>query len=513
MIPVTKNQIPVTKNQIIELTIHSLGHEGQGIGKYKDFTIFIAEALPGETILAKIIKVQKNYAIGKLLEIKSQQDIETESNMSSSNLMRGNMRITPRCEVANRCGGCQIQHMNYEAQLLFKQQVVIDNLERIGKIHNIKVHPTIGMDNPWNYRNKAQVPIGSVDNRELTEQYNQQRKHNERGKLNKLISGFYAARSHTIIPFDTCAIQHQQNDSLVTAVRNIAEKYGVTAYNEQTHKGLLRHIVVRTALKTEQVMVVLVINGNSLPNQSNIIEEIAALSSNIKSICININKTKFNTIFGDKTKVIYGTDKIIDYIGDIRFGISARSFYQVNPVQTQILYSKALEYAGLTGNETVIDAYCGIGTITLFLAQKARKVYGVEIVPEAIEDARYNAELNGINNVEFAEAKAEEWIPQLYSKLAKQQIDGDDNSGNNNLPQVIVVDPPRKGCDQELLDTIIAMKPERVVYVSCNPSTLARDLRILVDGGYQVKEVQPVDMFPQTAHVECVCLLVNNINA
>ncbi|OEF97040.1 23S rRNA (uracil(1939)-C(5))-methyltransferase RlmD [Desulfuribacillus alkaliarsenatis] len=451
-------QIPVQKNQTIELHIHTLGHDGQGIGRYEDFTVFVPEALPGEYIQAKIIKVQKNYAVGKLLEI---SDNKTAS-----------LRVDPLCGIAKRCGGCQLQHMDYQAQLLFKQQLVIDNLERIGKFKDIQVHPTIGMENPWSYRNKAQVPIGSTDS--------------EAG----LISGFYAAKSHEIIPFDSCAIQHSQNDELVLAVRKIAEKYGVSAYNEKLHKGLLRHIVVRTAFTTNEVMVVIVVNGKSMPHQDKIINEIATLSANIKSICLSINTKKTNVIFGEQTKVLYGSDKIFDYIGDIRFGISARSFYQVNPVQTEVLYTKALEYAALTGKETVIDAYCGIGTITLFLAQKAKKVYGVEIVPEAIEDAKYNAEINGITNVEFAVAKAEDWIPKLSIR-----------------PEVIVVDPPRKGCDQALLDTIIDMRPKRVVYVSCNPSTLARDLRILADGGYELKEVQPVDMFPHTTHVECVVLM------
>lgn len=478
-------QIPVLKNQTIECMMHALGHEGQGIGKYEDFTVFVSGALPGERILAKIIKVEKRYAVGRLLEI----------------LEPAEARTVPKCEIFKRCGGCQLQHMDYQAQLHWKRQMVVDNLERIGKLSDVLVHPTIGMDNPWNYRNKAQVPVGEC-------------KHGDRDREQladdgcSLISGFYAARSHEIIPFDSCDIQHQSNNELVVAVRRIAGRYGVSAYNEQTHQGLLRHIIVRTAFQTGEIMITLVINGKRLPNQQQIVTEIAQLSDNIRSICLNQNREKTNVIFSERTEVLYGSDKIFDYIGDIRFGISARSFYQVNPVQTEILYKKALEYAGLTGKETVIDAYCGIGTISLFLAKQAHKVYGVEIVPEAIEDARYNAAINGIENVEFAVAKAEEWIPKLYRNLKESSEKGTTaDSIASKLPEVIVVDPPRKGCDQALLDTIIAMKPQRVVYVSCDSSTLARDLRILVDGGFEVKEVQPVDMFAMTGHVETVVLM------
>jgi 23S rRNA (uracil1939-C5)-methyltransferase len=329
---------------------------------------------------------------------------------------------------------------------------VADVLTRIGKLENVPVLPTLGMgDEPWRYRNKAQVPVGERDGR--------------------IITGFYQKRSHEIVEMDSCIITGKTDDDAVQAVKEIVNKYNITAYNEEKHKGMLRHIIARYGKTTGDLMIVLVTNGKDLPKRKKIVEDIAAALPEVKSIVQNVNTKRTNVIFGDETRVLWGAEYIYDNIGDIKFAISARSFYQINPDQTKVLYDQALKYAELNGDETVIDAYCGIGTISLFLAQKAKKVYGVEIVPEAIEDARRNAELNNITNAEFAVGKSEEVIPAWK----KQGI----------TPDVIVVDPPRKGCDEELLKTIIEMKPKRVVYVSCNPATLARDLRVLEDSKQQ----------------------------
>lgn len=449
--------IPVTKNEEIELEITGLTHEGDGVGKVEGFTLFIPHALPGEKVMAKVLKVKKNFGYGKLLRV-----IEPSAH-----------RQEPPCPVYQQCGGCSLQHLSYEGQLNQKTAIVQDNLKRLGKIEHAKVHPTIGMKEPWRYRNKAQVPIGE-----------------EEGGL---IGGFYAQRSHRIINMDACLIQHEKNDEVVAQVKRVAASLGIRAYNEETGEGLLRHVVVKVGFKTGEIMLVLVMNGSKLPNQEELVNQLTKKIDGLNSIVLNINSKQTNVIFGEETKVLWGEPYIYDYIGDIKFAISARSFYQVNPVQTEILYGKALEYANLTGNEIVIDAYCGIGTISLFLAQKAKKVYGVEIVPEAIADAKRNARLNAMENVEFAVGEAEKIIPWWYT----QGIQAD----------VVVVDPPRKGCDETLLDTLIQMKPKRIVYVSCNPSTLARDLRVLEDGGYRTQEVQPVDMFPQTFHVESVAWL------
>ena len=382
-------------------------------------------------------------------------------------------RIDAPCSIYKECGGCQLQHLSYEGQLFAKEKQVRDVLQRIGKLEDVKVHPVLGMENPWHYRNKSQVPIGE----------------HEGG----LVGGFYQQRSHQIIDMKTCLIQQEKNDEVIQKVKDICSRNGVRAYNEEKHKGDLRHIMVRYGVVSGEVMVVLVTRTNELPNKNKIVEEIVAAIPDVKSIVQNINSKKTNVILGEQTKVLWGEEVIYDSIGDIKFAISARSFYQVNPEQTKVLYDKALEYAGLNGNETVIDAYCGIGTISLFLAQKAGKVYGVEIVPEAIEDAKRNAALNGITNVEFAVGEAETVIPKWYEEGVQADV--------------LVVDPPRKGCDEKLLQTILSMKPKKVVYVSCNPATLARDLRILEDGGYKTSEVQPVDMFPQTTHVECIAQL------
>ncbi|MEH7463974.1 23S rRNA (uracil(1939)-C(5))-methyltransferase RlmD, partial [Bacillus thuringiensis] len=354
-----------------------------------------------------------------------------------------------------------------------KEKQVCDVMQRIGGLHDVPVHPVLGMEHPWVYRNKAQVPIGEREG--------------------GLVAGFYRQGTHDIINMETCLIQAEENDTLIQEVKRICEKHGITAYNEERHKGTLRHVMARYGQVTGEIMLVFITRTTELPNEQAIIEEITAKFPSVKSIVQNVNNKRTNVIFGDTTTVLYGSEYIYDFIGDIKFAISARSFYQVNPAQTKVLYDKALEYAKLDGNETVIDAYCGIGTISLFLAQKAKKVYGVEIVPEAIEDANRNAELNNMTNVEFGVGEAEVVIPNWY----KQGI----------IADTIVVDPPRKGCDEALLNTIIDMKPRRVVYVSCNPATLARDLKVLEEGGYKTQEVQPVDMFPHTTHVECVAWL------
>ncbi|MFA1512451.1 23S rRNA (uracil(1939)-C(5))-methyltransferase RlmD [Priestia aryabhattai] len=445
---------PVEKNEYIDVAFEDLTHDGAGVAKVNGFPIFVQNALPGESGQVKVIKVKKGYAFGKLIKHHTISE----------------QRVEAPCPVYKQCGGCQLQHVSYEGQLQFKQKQVKDVMARIGHLPDVPVHSTLGMNDPWRYRNKAQVPVAEREG--------------------GLVAGFYQQRSHDIINMDACLIQQQANDDVVQAVKSICEKHGVSAYQEQKHKGSLRHIMARYGLVTGEIMVVIVTRTAELPNKKRIIEDIIEAVPNVKSIVQNVNSKRTNVILGNQTSVLWGEEYIYDYIGDVKFAISAKSFYQVNPEQTKVLYDKALEYADLTGEETVIDAYCGIGTISLFLAQKAKKVYGVEIVPEAIEDAKRNAELNGIHNAEFAVGEAEVVIPNWY----KQGIKAD----------VIVVDPPRKGCDEALLNTIIDMKPKKVVYVSCGPATLARDLAILEKGGYETVEVQPVDMFPHTTHVECV---------
>lgn len=466
-------QAPVQKNDEVVLDIIGLTHDGEGVGRADGFTLFVQGTLPGEQVRALVLKVKKQYGYAKVLErlVDSPNRVELE-------------------HPVNAYGGCQLQHMAYGEQLVWKRQHVVDVLERIGKFQveqageevvasgtatqeqSIKVWPTIGMEQPWRYRNKSQMPIGK----------------NER--TGELIGGYFAKASHRIIDTDTSLIQHEMNDDAMRAVKQVVRKYGIEPYNEEQHTGLLRHVMMRVGFRTKELMITFVTNGDKLPHQEKIVTELAEALPHLKSVCQSINTKRTNVIMGDKTRVLWGSEYITDYIGDIAFKISARSFYQVNPVQTEVLYEKAVEYAGLTGSETVIDAYCGIGTISLFLAQRAKRVLGVEIVEEAIADARRNAELNDVTNAEFAVGAAEDVIPRW-----KEQ---------GVTPDVIVVDPPRKGCDPALLDTMLAMRPERIVYVSCNPSTLARDLRVLADGGYRVVEVQPVDMFPQTTHVEVV---------
>ena len=448
-----KKEIPVKKDRSYPIKVSGLGHSGEGVGKTDGFTVFVEGAIPEDYVEAKIIKVKNNYAVGKLKKI-----INPSPN-----------RINPPCSIVGQCGGCQIQQIDYQKQLDYKTQLVKDNMERIGKIKDVLIHPTIGMQQPWNYRNKAQFPVGKEEGATI---------------------GFYAKGSHRIIETDTCLIQHNDNNGINKVIRQFINEFKIPIYDEKKHKGLLRHIITRVGFSTNEMMVAMVINGESIPHQEELISRLKDYNENIVSIYLNINKNRTNVILGKVNKLIYGKKYITDYIGDIKFEISPLSFFQVNPIQTKILYEKALEYADLQGNEIVYDAYCGIGSISLFLAQKAKKVIGVEIVEEAIEDAKRNAKLNNIENAEFYVGQAEKVIPILYQQ--------------GQSADVIVVDPPRKGCDQKLLDTIVQMKPKRVVYVSCNPSTLARDLNYLEKNGYKAIEIQPVDMFPHTMHVECV---------
>ncbi|WP_078579893.1 23S rRNA (uracil(1939)-C(5))-methyltransferase RlmD [Salipaludibacillus agaradhaerens] len=454
----SKRETPVKKNDVLNVTFEDMTHDGSGVAKINGFPLFVKRALPGETAEVKVINVKKNYGFARLMTLKQESEA----------------RVEPPCPIFKRCGGCQLQHLSYEGQLMYKQKQVKDVLERIGGLGDVLVHPTLGMEEPWRYRNKAQVPVGEQNG--------------------EIVAGFYAERSHQIVDMPNCVIQHEDNDKVVQLVKKLAKDYGIRGYDDHTHKGTLRHVVTRHAKQTDQLMVVLVTKGKELPNKKNLVTALKEALPNLTSVVQNINPKRTNVIFGDKTEVLWGEDVIYDTIGDIKFAISARSFYQVNPIQTKVLYDKALEYAQLTGRETVIDAYCGIGTISLFLAQKAKQVYGVEIVPEAISDAKQNAKLNHINNAEFVVGEAERIMPWWQAQGLK--------------PDVIVVDPPRKGCDEALLEAMAVMKPTRIVYVSCNPATLARDLKFLEQRGYTTQEVQPVDMFPQTGHVECCALLV-----
>lgn len=450
--------IPVKKNDFIDVVFEDLTHDGAGVAKVDGYPLFIPNGLPGEKAKVKVIKANKGYGFGRLVELYEKSPYRVE---------------IPNDE-AHKYGGCQLEHISYEGQLKYKENQVRQVLTRIGKLDDVKVHPILGMEQPWYYRNKAQVPVGEKDG--------------------KLIAGFFKPRSHEIVDTDESLIQLPEINEAVQTVKEICNDLRIPAYDEEKHKGVLRHIMARYGKQTGELMVVIITRTADLPNKNELVEKIIARLPKVKSIVHNINSKRTNVILGEKTTVLWGNEVIYDYIGDVKFAISALSFYQVNPVQTKVLYDKALEYAGLTGEESVIDAYCGIGTISLFLAQKAKKVFGVEVVPEAIEDAKRNAELNGITNAEFAVGEAEAVIPKWYKE--------------GNTADVLVVDPPRKGCDEALLQTIIEMKPKKVVYVSCNPATLARDLRILEDGGYKTLEVQPVDMFPQTTHVECVAKVV-----
>ena len=520
-----KSIVGLKKDMELELTIEDMGVDGEGIGKAEGVALFVKDAVLGDLVRVKIMKMKKNYGYARLLEV----------------LKPSPYRVEPKCAYHRQCGGCQIQAVDYAQQLKFKENKVRNNMKRIGGFWvdeaadrkvageriaeggviekgevekggvgkgKIVVNPVIGMDKPYFYRNKAQFPIGT-------------------DKEGKIVTGFYASRSHNIIPNRKCYLGVEINEKILDIVISFMEEYGILAYDEVTGKGLVRHVLIRFGFTTKEIMVCLVVNGRKLPYAEILVARLNEVEG-MTSITLNVNEKNTNVILGEEIILLWGQEYITDYIGGIRYQISPLSFYQVNPVQTEKLYGTALEYAGLTGKETVWDLYCGIGTISLFLAQKAKQVYGVEIVAPAIEDARNNARINGIENVEFFVGKAEEVLPEFYEKglrsekgrtergnkgaeekgLGDREQEGDKVKREEMLhPDVIVVDPPRKGCDEKCLETIVKMKPERVVYVSCDSATLARDLKFLCEWGYEVKKVQPVDMFPHTGHVETIVLI------
>ncbi|MCR8746122.1 23S rRNA (uracil(1939)-C(5))-methyltransferase RlmD [Romboutsia lituseburensis] len=449
----------LSKNEEYIVDIVDIGQGGVGIGKHNGFTVFVEGGLIEDKVKVKINKSKKNYAVGDIVEI----------------IEKSPFRINRVCsDNLKDCGGCQIQELEYQKQLDIKTNEVKQVISRIGKLEDVIIHETLGMDKPLRYRNKAQFPIQKSGNTPII--------------------GFYKKKSHDIIPMDKCVIQHDINDKIVKIIKTYINAYNVSVYDEKTHTGVLRHLVTKIGFTTKEVMVVLVANGKKLPYLSELASVLKDNVPGFKTLVVNENREKTNVILGKENRVVYGEGKINDYIGDLVFEISPLSFFQVNPIQTEVLYNKALEYADLQENDTVFDIYCGIGTISLFLAQKAKKVYGIEIVADAIKDAKINAQINNLDNVEFYVGKAEEVVPKMY--------------GEGKTANVVVVDPPRKGCDEKVLDTIVSMSPDKVVYVSCNPSTLARDLAYLDERGYKCVEIQPVDMFPHTMHVESVAKLI-----
>ncbi len=460
----SEKNLNLKKNQEVSLTIEDFTKEGEGLGKYQGFPLFVKDTVIGDEVKVSITKLKKNYGYARLVEIiKPSED-----------------RVTPLCPVARQCGGCKLQQISYDKQLHFKKGLVEGCLTRIGGFEKEdieqKMEPVYGMKEPWHYRNKAQFPVGY-------------------DKEGNLVAGFYAGRTHSIVANTNCAIQAKVTHPIVEKVLAYMRGNKISAYDEKNHSGLIRHILTRVGFTTGEIMVCLIVNGTAkqLKNINKLVDKLKEIEG-MTSIIVNTNTDKTNKILGLHCETVWGQDYIEDYIGDIKYQIGPLSFYQVNPQQTKVLYSKALEYADLKGQELVWDLYCGIGTISLFLAQKAKQVYGVEIIKEAIDDARRNATLNHMDNVEFFVGKAEEIVPAQYEKTGIH-------------PDVIVVDPPRKGCDAALLNTMLDMAPERIVYVSCDPATLARDLKILCAEKYTLEKVAVVDQFSHSVHVETVVLL------
>lgn len=440
------------------VTIKRLGINGEGVGFYKKKIIFIPGALPNEEVFVRITKEHPKFLEGELVRVKT----------------KSNERIKPACTIYEKCGGCQLQHMTYAAQLKAKKDIVKQAFERYTSIKNLPIHDTIGMDEPWNYRNKSQLQIGE--------------------KKGNYMAGLYAAKSHQLIELTNCPVQHPDTNKVTEKVKRILQQLRIPVYKERTHSGIVRTVVVRTSFYTKEVQVVIVTATKILPKKEKIITEITQQLPNVTSIVQNINTEKTSVIFGNETIVLAGNETITEKLGSFSFDLSARAFFQLNPIQTVTLYNEAKKVAQLTGNEKVVDAYCGVGTIGLWLADGAKEVRGMDVIKESVMDAQENMKKHGVEHATYVVGKAETWLP----KWKKEGFD----------PDVIVVDPPRTGCDKTFLQTVIDMNPKRFVYVSCNPSTLAKDVDYLMKRGFELKSVQPVDMFPQTAHVECVSQIV-----
>lgn len=450
---------PVTIHQLLEIDITGLSHSGEGVGRHQGFTIFVPQGVPGDRLRVKLISVQKNYARGLL------QSIVTPSPV----------RTNPPCQFYQRCGGCQLQHIRYSDQLKLKTRMVRDALTRIGSINPEVIKETRGMENPWNYRNKAQYPV--------------------RGRRGMARAGFFAPGSHNLVEIDSCGIQSSFTQKVIDTIIRFINDHEIPPYNEKTGHGLLRHILVRESLFNGEIMVILVTNGNAIPSVQDLLNDLTSQVPKVVSVVQNINTRRDNVILGQKTNILFGKDHIIEGLGDFKFKISPGSFFQVNTKQAEVLYDTILKFSEMTGSEIILDLYCGTGSIALYLAPHVHRVYGIEVAPQAVKDARENSQINNVSNADFFVGKAEELMPELM----KQGI----------IPDIVVVDPPRKGCHPDLLQSILKSGPNRIIYVSCNPSTLARDLKILTENNlYHVKEVQPVDMFPHTYHVECCSILV-----
>lgn len=451
----SKKEIPITKNQEYEVLIQDLASKGQGVGKVNNFTVFVPYTIPGETVKVKILKVKSSYAYGKAIEV----------------INNSEERIEPKCDVFTKCGGCMMQHILYNKQLDYKRNIVKNALEKIGKVENINVNKVIGMENCYEYRNKIQLPVKKNYNEEIN-------------------IGFYAPKSHRVIEPEKCYLQKRETDKLIKIIRNWIHENNISVYDEKTGKGLVRHIFIRMGFNTNELMLCLVINGTKLQNNKELVNRIIKEYDNIKSILLNINTKKTNVILGEKNILLWGRPFIYEKLKDYIFKISPNSFFQVNTLQAEKLYDEVVKMGDFKKDDIVYDLYCGTGTIALYISKYAGKVVGVEFVEDAVKDANKNKKLNNVNNVEFYKGNVEDVVPKLIKENVKANK--------------IIVDPPRKGCDAKLLDTITCINPERIIYVSCNPSTLARDLDILISKGYKVKEVQPFDIFPHTPHVECV---------